>query len=50
MPRIPSITWDSLPPDKHNRRLDVVDEVGFFPLDRFDAVCIDPRGEYLNCQ
>lgn len=33
-----------------HRRLDVVDEVGFFPLDRFDAVCIDPRGEYLNCQ
>jgi hypothetical protein len=33
-----------------HRRLDMVDEVSFFPLDRFDAVCIDPRGKYLTCQ
>jgi hypothetical protein len=50
MLRIPPVIQDSLPPAKQNRRLDVVDEVGFFLLDRFDAVCIDPRGEYLNCQ
>jgi hypothetical protein len=31
-------------------RLDMVDEVGFFPLDRFDAVCIDPSVKYLTCQ
>jgi hypothetical protein len=31
-----------------HRELDVVDQVGFFPLNRLDAVRVDPRSEYLT--
>jgi hypothetical protein len=30
------------------RRLGVVQEVSLFPLNRFDAVRINPRSEYVN--